>query len=83
MPTFIKPKNNKPMTLNMNKEIRKELRELKRQGRAASNEFNAATRAIATTRRMLVRDEKAAARIYHKKTDRLFRRQAILEGRLA
>ena len=67
----------------MKKEIRQELRDIKRQGRAASLEFNAAIRVIRKERRQLARDEKTVRRILFKRINRLERRRSILEGRLS
>ncbi|MDR3457997.1 MAG: hypothetical protein P4N60_11165 [Verrucomicrobiae bacterium] len=69
--------------MNMQKEIRTELRDLKKQNRAALGDFNAAMKQIAKARKKLLQDEAVAARIFRKRGDRILRRQAILEGRLS
>lgn len=67
----------------MKKEIRTELRDLKKQKRGACQEFNVAMSLIRNAHKQLVRDEKIATRIFYKRTARINRRQAILEGRLS
>ena len=73
----------KIMQLNMNKEIRRELREIKQLQQSKARESVKALSAIHKARLQLDRDEKTALRIYDKQKKRLQRRQAILEGRLS
>ena len=68
--------------LNMKKQYRAEIRELKKKNRATSDEFNAAIRSIRTLRYQLIRQEAVTRRIMLKRVDRNNRRIAILEGRL-